>query len=116
MEFSKKYLIENKPDYIQNDELWTKSINIATENGQIKSKYPIVVSIYNNLEKLDDDSKKDWITTNYNYWKKLVDQSNMNLSKRKYLSEILNTLKKYGKVSPKQFKELQNFKNGNSPI
>lgn len=114
MEFSKKYLIENKPDYIQNDDLWNKAINISTDNGQIKAKYSATVAIYNSLEKLDDDTKKDWITTNYNYWKRLVDQSNMSSSKRKYLNEILITLKKYGKVSPKQFKELQNFKNGNN--
>lgn len=115
--YTKNYFIENIPKHIENIKIWNNAVNTATENGSKKSDYGAVTAIYNNMNKsINDknDDKNDWIVVkNPSYWKKMIEDSNLNISQRKFYNSILKSISDHNNtMSPKQRIELIKLKNG----
>jgi len=116
--YDKKYFIENRPKHIEFGELWNRAVNIATKDGSEKSDYGAVTAIYNNVEKKKTEerkeTRKDWVEVkNPSYWKKMVDDTNMSISQRKFYNSILKSIEDNDNtMSPKQKEELLRLKNG----
>lgn len=101
--YNKQELIKGMPGSIEYADKWAIAVNVATKDGIKFSSYDVVTSIYNNLIKKIPTHNTD--NPQYTFYKKkfdLVSWGNNN-SKRKFILDLLNQLKRTHKLSQKQW-------------
>lgn len=108
MKYPKHYLLNNIPKYISYPDLWGKAVELL-KNDLLS--YAEVTSFYYNLEKKRNET---WITTSPKFWRQVLNMSNgLSIRTRSFYDKLISSLEQIGKVSPKQYAELQRLKNGN---